>query len=375
MFFEYYLYYLYYTFLGFPFIIRIAVFSIAIFILFFIIALFSLVSTGRKYKKKEKLKKNLNEKYGDKIKEILTSKTLYSFSDIDEELKCNVKDLKDIEKSIITNIILQVQNKENPVNRSNYLNVIDYFEIRNYWEKQIKSSRVAERMRALRKLDDLDMEAPGSIVNALTYNRNQYVRKRARCTYMYFSKNDPYKFLDNNFDKTFNDADRIKIHSVLERRTREGLPAFGQWIENSENVKFQCFLIDEIKLFDQKQSAPYLMGVLKKNDNQLKKHTIDALGDLKYQEVEDTLIEEYPLQSRTIQREIVDTIKELDTHKALPFLKNAYQSAHDSETEIIILRAIYNYGNEGKHLFYSLKEDATGFSRLIFEHVSNPLIK
>ena len=375
MFLEYYLYYLYYTFLGFPFIIRVAVVAISIFIPFFIIALLTLTDKRQRHYRKKKLQEKLRREYLDKIISIITSKEAYSHANIEKALNYNVKKFTNRKKRLLTNNILYIYGKEEYINKGNYLRVIDYFDLRQFWEKKLKYGSLASRQRALRKLDDFDIEIPGSVITSLTYNRNQYLRKRARSSYMYFSKNSPFKFLDENFDNTFNDWDKVEIHRMLSRRGGENLPNFTQWIKNSDNSEFQCFLVDEIRHFKQDKSSPLLLEMIEMQDVKLRKHCIEALGEMKCFEAEETLIRSYALQPHSVQKAIVVAIQKMNTGKALRFLEEAYNSTHDSGSRIIVLKAIFNYGESGRLLFDSMKKRSEGFSLLIFEHVSNPLIK
>jgi len=375
MFIEYYLYYLYYTFLGFPFIIRVAVFAITVFVPVFAIAFFTLTHVRQRYYQKRRLQEILRKKYYDKIRSIITSEKMYLPNEIETTLNCNVKKLSKKKKRILTNNILKIYDREEFVNESNYQRLIDYFGLRQFWEGKLKYGTLASRQRALRKLDDFDIEIPGSVITSLTYNRNQYLRKRARSSYMYFSKNSPFKFLDENFDKTFNNWDKVEIHRMLNRRLDKGLPNLSQWLKNSENSDFQCFLVDEIKHFNQDICAPYLHEMLETQDIMLRKHCIEALGEMRYCESEKSLVNSYAMQPLIVQQSIIKAVQKLNTGKSLSFLEQAYNDAHDSESRIAILRAIFNYGEKGKVLFASMKNGASGFSALVFEHVSNPLIK
>ncbi len=375
MFFEYYVYYLFYTFLGYPIIIRMAVFSVFVCLIFFVIAFIKILTFGRRYNQKEKLKKRIDDRYGEGIEKIMKAENKYSLSDINDELKSNVRTLKKKEKLAITNRLLKARDEIENHNPFNYKALIDYFELLDYWERQLKTTAVFPRQRALRKLEDLGLEAPGSVISTLLYHRDRYLRKRAHAAYMRFSKNDPYKFFDSDFDKTFNDWDRVEIHEALLLRQKEGLPSFIQWVENSKNVRFQCFLIDEIAFFNQQDGAPFLLNVAKKHVLDLRRHSIDCLGNLKYEEAEKPLIEDYMTQPRVIQKHIVSTTGKLNTGEALPFLELAYRNSHDTENGIVILRAIYNYGEKGRLLFNMLEQRADSDSRMMFQHVSNPLIK
>lgn len=375
---EYYVYYLYYKFLGFPFVIRVAVIAIMLYAPFLTFAFCSIINHKIRLYKKSKLKKSAVEKYRDKIEQCITSERAYSIEEIGTSLACKVNKLSDKKKRIITNIILELKNKHANINLSNYHKIVEYFNLLQFWENKLKYAKIAYKKKALRKLEDLDIEIPGAVITPLTYHRNRYLRKRARAYYLYFSKNDPYKFFDEDFDNTFNNWDIVEIHRVLEHRVKkEGLPNLSQWLKNSHNNNFKCFLIDEINFFQQKESAPYLIDIIK-NDNDLKliKHSIDALAKLNYMKAEPFLIAEYAMQPVTIQQSSLKAIGQFQTGKALPFLKEAYISAHDVETRQEALRAIYNYGKEGRTLFSEMRKQVSEpFLKILFEHITNPLIK
>ncbi|NDW18488.1 HEAT repeat domain-containing protein [Dysgonomonas sp. 216] len=376
MFLEYYLYYLYYSYLGFPFVIRVAILAITIFTPIYLFAVFKLLQLRTNFYQKRRLQKKHGNNYLEKARNIIVSERMYNIDEISEELNCKVNNLKDKEKRILTNNILKIHDSERYVNLKNYRMVIEFFDLRNFWERKLKYGSLALRQKALRKLDDLDIEIPGSIITSLTYNRNQYLRKRARSSYMYFSKHSPFKFLDEDFDKTFNNWDKIEIHRMLQRRSHEGLPNLTQWIKNSDNLAFKCFLIDEIKHFKQTDCCPFILQLLDTStDINFWKHCIDALGELKHQEAEEYLIKDYAIQPQYIQDCIVNAVGNLNSGKALDFLRSAYHSAHNDESKLLIANTIFEYGESGKKLFSTLKKEEEGFNRLIFEHVSNPLIK
>ena len=371
---EYYLYYLYYTFLGFPFIIRVAVSVITIFIPLYLIISFRFAKIRNRYNGKKRLQKIFQKKYGSQVKRIITSEKIYLPDEIASEIQCNVKKLSGRKKRTLTNNILHLRYNEKYVNETNYRNIIAYFNLQQYWERKLKYGSMASRQRALRKLDDFNIEVPGAVIASLTNNRNRFLRKRARSYYMHLSKNSPFKFLDENFDHTFNGWDKIEIHRILSKKADEGLPSLTQWIKNSENSEFRCFLVDEIKHLKQKESCYYLLEILNTEDIELRRHCIETLGELKCQLAEKKLIEGYQQQPIIIQQCIIKAIQKLNSGKALSFLEEAYFDAHDSESKLIILHAIYNYGEAGKKLFESMGQGCSGFSKLMFDHVSNSLL-
>lgn len=376
---DYYLYYFYYTYLGFPFIIRVAVVFISIFLPLIILTTISLIFFVRRYIKRKKLWDKLENDYAAKIRDILVSKEVFLTSKINEILQIQKKKLTNSHKEYFTECILNIAEKEDFVNNDNQNLLIDYFILQPFWENRVRYGGAGRRQKALRKLSDLNIKISNSLISSLSYNKNPYIRKRARYHHMYNSEHAPFKFLEEDFDVTFNEWDKIEVHRMLAKRIEKGLPFLNQWLINSKNPEFQSFLIDEIRIFQQKNSGPYLVELIESSSLKVRKNAIITLGEIKYQEAEPLLISIYSSQPSPIQKAIIRTIEKLQSGEALEFLEETYRNTSDRETEIVILKAIYNYGNAGKHLFFIMKEDKKEeqeeFSKLIFEHVSNPLIK
>lgn len=374
MFLEYYIYYLYYTFLGFPFIIRVAVAAVCFYSPVLLIIYYTLLRTRNGFYRTCKLEKKLDEKYFGKIKEIMASPVDYLADEVAAILE-NPKKLSKKEKKALTGFVYDIFKTSGYVNPNNYRKVLDTFDLPRYWERKLQYGNFTAKYHALRRLDDLNTEIPGSVITAFTYNRNQYLRKMARVSFMRYSKNSPYKFFDEDFDKTFNRWDRVEIHRALSLRAEEGLPNFTQWIKNSDNMEFKCFLIDEIKLFGQQECCPFLLRLIEDPEIKLRQHAIEALGEMRYAPAEKPLIGTYALQPEIIQRSIMNAIWKLGSGEAVSFLEEAFYNAHSSDSEICIARVIYNYGEKGKSLFHKLKSESHGFTRQVFEHVANPLVK
>jgi hypothetical protein len=361
--------------LGYPFVIRVAVSFVTIFL---IILLFDLIVLGNNQRVSHltrKFGKEIDLKYAGVFRHIISSMKGFSQEEMKSMLSFSIKKLNVRNKQLLTDRIVQIRRQVDIVNRENYIQLLEMFDLRRFWEQKLKYGHSASRQKALRKIDDLDLVVPGSIIASLTHNRNQYVRKKAKTSYMYFSKNDPFKFLSDDFDSSFNDWDKVEIHRMLTRRTREEIPLLSHWVKNSENIRFQCFMVDEIKHFNQQESCPYLVEILDTPDIRLRRHVIDALGEMRYEEAEALIISGYVLQPQVIQRSIIGALLKINSGNALPFFEKTYRFARDTEGKMAVLGAIYHYGEAGRKSFSTLMDQADSNTKILFEHVSNPLIK
>lgn len=372
---QYYIYYIYYSFLGFPFIIRLVTVAITVFILIFIILSLKFIKINNEHYKKINTCNELKKRYSKLINTIITSKDNYSEKYIETMINGSHKNLNVKEIKILTNLLLKIHNESDYINKNNLRNLTDFFKLKQFWENKLKYGNISVKQKALRKLDELDIFVSGSVITPFTYNSNPFLRKMARYYYMHHSNNNPYKFLDEDFDSTFNYWDKIEIHRIFNEKINEGLPNFAQWIKKSDNTDFKCFMIDEIAFFKKKENIPFLLEHINDPDIQIRKHIIDALGELNCTEVEETILRTYELQPNTVKISIIKAIAKLNTGKALIFLKDAFYNSFDDENKIIIANTIYNYNSEGKEMFNKMKkENNNDFINLIFEHVTNPLI-
>ncbi len=127
--------------------------------------------------------------------------------------------------------------------------------------------------------------------------------------------------------------------------------------------------------FKQHESIPALTKFLATSKHVLRADAIKALGELKAIETEGLLKDMYINQPDICQSAIVVAIGEFRTGKSLQFLKDAFDSAINSEVKKIAATALYNYGMDGKLAFQEIMINSDIFSALILQHIANPLIK
>ncbi len=376
---EYYLYYIYYTFLGMPFIIRVSTISLTFFIPMYLLCSHVFLKNRRFFYRTKNIDADLAEKYETTLHSILTSEKQLLPEDLDKLLPAKIKKLNKKKKERLSHLICCIHHKIPHINYENNRVLIDYLDIRRYWEKKLKHGSLIQKRKSLLRLDDLKIRVSGSILTDLTYHRNKYLRKRSRSSYLSFTRNDPFKFLEEDFDESINNWDKIELHHVLEKRAETGgLPNLARWVLRSDNLDFQCFMVDEIAHFNQMENIPVLVQLINEEETPplLRMHCIKALSKMNHQEIEPDLFRLYSIQPQYVQRTIIQATGDLTTGNALPFLIEAYENAIDDDWRIMILSVIYNYGKKGEECFYAMKDKQKkeDFSYLIFEHVSNPLL-
>ena len=150
--------------------------------------------------------------------------------------------------------------------------------------------------------------------------------------------------------------------------------AFGKDAEERAEEDVKKFFINEIRLYNETESAPILAKQLNARSVEIRGEAIKTLGKLKYKEVEPKLIEMYNVQPEEVKRQIISAIADLKTDKALGFLYNAYDEADTQGTKRVILKALYEYSAMGRKTFDQLERKADSHTAILFAHTKHPLI-
>ena len=168
----------------------------------------------------------------------------------------------------------------------------------------------------------------------------------------------------------------MELHAILEHRKKVGYttPSFIKWVNISAEEKVKTFFINEIRLYNEIESAPILARQINARSTEIRSEAIKTLGKLKYKEIESKLIEMYHVQPEEVKRQIITAIADLKTDKSVGFLYNAYDEADNWGTKRVILKALYDYSEMGRQAFEQLEKKADSHSAILFAHTKHPLI-
>lgn len=167
---------------------------------------------------------------------------------------------------------------------------------------------------------------------------------------MWLSQGDPFRFFDEDIGMKLRQWDMMELHAILEHRKKVGYntPSFIKWVNTSAEENVKIFFINEIRLYNETDSAPILAKQINARSTEIRGEAIRTLGKLKYKEIEPKLIEMYHVQPEEVKRQIISAVADLKTDKALGFLYNAYDEADNWGTKRIILKALYEYSSMGR---------------------------
>lgn len=339
------------------------------------ICIYNIFFLIRKYSKRVKTQKKqeyLHKEYFDRIKEILLTEKAFSSSELHNYLAVSSYD--NSFKRELTNLILEIIDKDPVVNKKNYELLMDELKLKKFWEEELLKGSKKRKERALRKIKGLNLVIAESVLIPMTTIKNSILRRKARSLYIYISKNNPFKFFDNDFDDQFSEWDNIEIHEILSKKPEETIPNFIHWVQNhSADEDLKSFLVYEMSSYNQKEASPYLLKMIENSGMKLRQQIIKALGILDYKESTQFLIGIYPVQPSFIQDEILKTLGKFALEENLSFVENAVVNTHNVETKIQGLYTLLNFGDKGKAIFENLKAQAKPQELLAFLHVENPL--
>lgn len=358
---------------SFPFVIQVAIF----FIMFSCIATLTLMSfvfvVRRDKERREKIVLELRPKIFAFLRNIVTSKDVYTDTEVYSLFTENFGNLtKKIYISLIPTLEDVVKQEKHQLVEENYDNVIIGLKVDDYLEKRLDFSNTRVRLRAFQSLSRLGLTISDSKILPHTYARNSSLRKESRASYVGVSNNDPFKFFDQ--ENNLNQWDQISLLHQFVAHHKDNLPNFSKWIKYSKDNGQIVFFIKLVAHFKQTTSLNTVIEFLTHENHAVRKEAILTLGKMQVREVENRFVKMYFTQPFICQTAIIEAISFINSGKQIGFLKNAYEMANNHELKKLVAEVIYLYGKTGKTLFDELCKKEEGFNLLILKHVQNPLI-
>ena len=368
---KFYLYYLDSIFVGYPFIIRTTVTLVMLLITLYVIAMLKILITERRRNREINRQEKISETYKSKLMSVLLTDKDMSYYEVKDIVNPNDHVFKNWEKEYLTFLIVEI--KENPsLNENNYRHILGIFPVTEFWEKKIQVNDIAVNKNALRTLNQIKEGVSGSFFTKKINSNDATLRKHIKSEYLKYASNDAFKFLENNFDKDFNALDAVRLHdSLKERDAIRPLPLLTKWLKNSDNQDFQTFIIREIGYFNQRETAPFLIQMLKTSNSDLVKSEIsNTLGVLNYEEAVDELAEEYPYNNTVVQESIIDMMGNIKSKNSFEFLKKIYPETKNGETMIKVIKNMYKIDKQKTNAFVK-KSTTSDFEKEALAYIQN----
>lgn len=257
------------------------------------------------------------------------------------------------------------------LNKNNYRETLKAFNLPSFWEEQLLNTKMKDKGLALRILDEMSDDASSIAISNKAGSHNNHLRKHAKSIFMKFDSNDAFKFLEDDFDQDFNSLDEVRIHDALKEKSKiMPLPQLIRWVNTAKNDYFKTFLIREIGLFKQIESAEQLITIYKESDsNMIKAQTAMTLGMLDYKKAIPILVNNFDYNKQEVQDAVIYAMGKFGGYDALDFLEKIYHQTHNKETLINIIQNIYQI-DKTRMVFTKLKNNnTTSFEKSIFDYI------
>lgn len=374
---DYYLYYFSYLsslYNGYPLIVRITVVTVMILAFITLFGIVRLLVIGYKINKREKRWEKVKKQFEEKLTFVMSKEINYDIEEIENLLEHDAKKTKRWKSEMLTDLVLSIRdtlNRKEKLNHINYKNCLEVLRLMGFWEKRIRTSGLSKRREALQTMGSFDAGVNTGALSKSVFHKNSYLRKTARNVYADQDSYNPFRFMEENFDESFTQLDKIRLHATLVKRSKEGkLPNLMRWVNNSKNSNYIAFITQEIGFFKQYEAAPSLLAMLDKHENRdVRIQVILTLGELGYYECVTDLIQRFSLESTPVRESIVKTFGKIQGEETLKLLLDAYQKTDDDNFKIAIVRAISFHGADGKANLEKLKEKGRKEEELIINQV------
>lgn len=377
MYIDYYLYYFTYLsslYSGYPLIIRITVVLVMVLACITLLGIVRLLFIGYKINKKDKRIEKLKEEFEGKLNFTMSNEINYDVEEIRNLLEYKEKKKKSWHAELLTDLVLEVRNelkKESRLNQINYRNCLEVLGLTLFWDKKVRTSGLSKRRTAMQTMGALDAGVNTGALSKSVFHKNSYLRKTARNIYSDHDSYNPFRFMEENFDESFTQLDKIRLHATLVKRSNEGkLPNLMRWVKNSKNSNYLAFVIQEIGFFKQYEAAPSLLEMLDSHENRdVRIQIVLTLGELGYHECVSDLVARFPLESTPVRTAIIKTFGKIKGTQTLEMLFDAYHSTDDDNFKISIVRAMKAHGEVGEQSLLKLKQKARKEEELIINQV------
>lgn len=357
-------------------VIQIAIFFILANSLFGIILFFNLIRIRRKKKKIDSRIDNIQAKSEDLFLDFLVSAEDLSMPEVIEQYENQIEKLNPKSMETIAGALENLVLKNRTLRQSkNFMAIIGAFDLLNYLEDNMSSFSTKKRLSVFQILSNLELTVSDSKILPHTYSKNKSITKGSRSSYIGVSKNDPFKFFETNRESELNAWDQISLMQQFDVHHKENLPDFSKWIKYTKQKSQIIFFVRMTAHFNQTNSVSTISDLLNSDDHDIRYEAIVCLGKLNYATVEAKLTKIFYSQPEICQKAIVETITIFQTGMAFEFLRNAYETAANIETRLLLAEALYLYKPLGLQYFKNKIQKEEGFNKLILQHVQNPLIK
>jgi hypothetical protein len=234
-------------------------------------------------------------------------------------------------------------------------------------ERKLKCHKWHYIIQGLKELSALDIKDYNDIVMKHINSKNDILRMEAQIAIVRLSNDvNTFEFLSKlNHNITL--WEQITLHQLMVQADLN-VPDFGKWVL-SKNPSVVMFCLKMIREYNQIQNAKKIISLMHYDNVEVRKLTIEVIGDLKINESIDTLKDCYHLETHENSVEIVKTLGKLSNPNTIDFLQNIVDVNGDVQLQIESVKAIYNMGEIGKEYLEKMLNSEYKNYDIVIKHV------
>ena len=363
--------YMYDQYREFSFVIKVAAISVTICVFIIFYLLFRMMRKSRKRHKVRRIMQDLEKKYGDGIRYIMSEEAPSNMSrdQIIQALNLHESDStsyasllkKSKEKLAFCRLVYQERISERAaVGKSKNIQILlNLFELPQYLETVVNNDKMDKKVEAMTMLNAFKLTVSLWLANRMMGSkRNRAKRVASYASIMTNSNNDLEYFESEFFDHNCCKYDEIQLGYILQRRlsSKRAIPNMAHWAHLHPNPDAQCIFIRMMRFFNQREYCSDLEELfLHQADPSVIQEISRTWGYLGYKEAEQNMREMMLTQSDEIKVTIMHALARFNTGESLDAIVDIYLHSGSQRVRYEALRSLYNYGAVGRAKFEELR--------------------
>lgn len=380
----YYYYYLQHVYSDYAFVVRFSYFMTVLSVLSIFSMTVLMVIIFIRRKRAQRYQHYLRGKWWDKAVEIIECERELSLDEV-AEITGNAVDgiykrwQRREHLAMLSEIFAEVRARRRgaAANKPLYHNLrmlMEYTGIREYMEVTLREGMGVDKMLLMQMAQQFHLSITESTLSRFFDTENVALRKVTRFYYMYRSKEDPFRFLEQGGDDHYVQLDNLWTHRILEMRSRgkKSIPPLSPYIERAKDERFRALLIRETGWWGTDKDMEHITKYLTCDSDLCRQASIEALGRKRYKGAEDRLQACYQLQTEQIRRTVLYALLNIGSGHSLDFIANVCRTTTSDATAREALHCLWHYNARARQLFLTFKEKAGEKYYHDFDYIASP---
>jgi|GEM_PF-5465650 len=238
----------------------------------------------------------------------------------------------------------------------------------------LKSNRKETLVLALKELLDMQVPVDPLLFTVLKKHKQIQVREMARRCILTLSEQNPFQVFDE-LNEPLSQWEQLELFKVISEMNYNKIPKFAHWIHDKSDPSLISLCLKLTVYFQQYDSVPILIKMLKTTDVTLRAEVINALGKLHQPECEAAMVKLYDNEVEAVKIEIIKALGRTGSGDYLNLLKSIF----DHEPSVLLrkhaAKSIIKHDALGKRVYDVLYKQGQAADRIILDHVANTNIK